>query len=647
MTQKKDIVIKGSSILVTGGAGFIGSALVRKLEALKCDVTIIDSLVAGRQDHLDGCKARLVEGDIRNKELLKEIMKRDSPSLCYHLAAEPFIPKGYQNPEIMFDVNTMGTISVLKACQAGKVQRMIYYSTSEVYGSAKTLPMSESHPTLPQSMYALAKFAGDRACFILWKERNIPVVILRQFNCFTADTQVATPEGLKLIKELKKGNKIYTMNPQTNEIEEDIVEETIKTKSKKLISFSHKSLNFIVTPEHRFFLRSHGRKDFHWYLAKDLVFSHNDYRFPVHSEKPDGEEYNSKMLELIAWYVTEGYLVKPYETRICQRRDYPPRKAEKSYREEIRQLIESVGYNAIDSYHYLAISSKKLAEFLESNCGSGSHNKRIPKFIFSLNPHLRKLFFSTLMKGDGTAKRLRYTTVSKKLAEDVLILGLLNGMRGRIRTENQNIFRVDFRVLPTSLKPFKHVKEIQKEADVYCLIAKRNHIIYAGRNGKLNWIGQCFGPREAQPYIIPEIIRQFNIGNELHLGNVDAKRDFLWVYDHCDAVVKLMEVPDLEGTIVNCGRGKNWSIKEIVDKLAKIMNKEPYTIVQERKRLRPFDVDELLCDNTLFNQLTGGIKYTDFEDGLKWLVDWYHRHGDKWSWEREKEMSIEALPKKK
>jgi nucleoside-diphosphate-sugar epimerase len=339
LTQKKDIVIKGSSILVTGGAGFIGSALVRKLEALKCDVTIIDSLVAGRQDHLDGCKARLVEGDIRNKELLKEIMKRDSPSLCYHLAAEPFIPKGYQNPEIMFDVNTMGTISVLKACQAGKVQRMIYYSTSEVYGSAKTLPMSESHPTLPQSMYALAKFAGDRACFILWKERNIPVVILRQFN--------------------------------------------------------------------------------------------------------------------------------------------------------------------------------------------------------------------------------------------------------------------------------------------------------------------CFGPREAQPYIIPEIIRQFNIGNELHLGNVDAKRDFLWVYDHCDAVVKLMEVPDLEGTIVNCGRGKNWSIKEIVDKLAKIMNKEPYTIVQERKRLRPFDVDELLCDNTLFNQLTGGIKYTDFEDGLKWLVDWYHRHGDKWSWEREKEMSIEALPKKK
>jgi nucleoside-diphosphate-sugar epimerase len=336
MTQK-NLKLKGSKVLVTGGAGFIGSALVRKLETMSCEVTVLDNMIAGRHDHLNGCKARIVEGDIRNKELLKDLMKRDCPEYCFHLAAEPFIPKGYQNPEIMFDVNTMGTISILKACNAAKVKRIMYYSTSEVYGTARTLPMNENHPTTPHSMYALAKFAGDRACFILWKERNIPVVILRQFN--------------------------------------------------------------------------------------------------------------------------------------------------------------------------------------------------------------------------------------------------------------------------------------------------------------------CYGPREAQPYVIPEIIRQFNAGSELHLGNFEAKRDFLWVYDHCEAVVKLMEVPNIEGTIVNFGRGKNWSIKEIADILSKIMNRKDYTMVQEKKRLRPYDVDELLCDTTLFTQLAGTIKYTDFEDGLKWLVEWYHHHGDKWSWEREKEISIEAAKK--
>ena len=518
-----------------------------------------------------------------------------------------------------------------------------------------TPAMSENHPTTPHSMYALAKFAGDRACFILWKERNIPVVILRQFNCFTEDTQVATPDGLQYISDLYPGDKVFTLNPETQEIEIDEVEDHIESETNSLINTKHKSLDFSISPEHRFFLRQHERKRFNWFTAEELYNKkekEDQYSFPIHKEFSGGKNtWNEKELELIAWYITEGYLVPPYEIRICQRTDKVPRKREHSYRKEINDLIKSIGFNPIKTYHYLGISSKELVAFLDENCGSGSHEKKIPNFIFSLTSDLRKKFFGTLMKGDGTISKNRYSTVSRKLAEQVLILGLLNGLRGRIRTEKSKkgelVYRVDFRTSKTSLKTKYHITKENKKTRVYCIIAKKNHLIYAGRNGCLNWIGQCFGPREAQPYIIPEIIRQFNQGNELHLGNTEAKRDFLWVYDHCEAVVKLMEVPDIEGTVINCGRGKNWSVKEIADKLAKIMNREPYTIVQERKRLRPYDVDELLCDNSMFDQLTGGIKYTDFEDGLKWLVDWYHRHDDKWSWEREKEMSIETLPKKK
>ena len=631
--MNKNIQIKNSSVLVTGGAGFIGSSLVRKLEERKCAVTVLDNLIAGRREHLQGTKAELVVGDIRNAELIRYLISKNSIEYVFHLAAEPYIPKGYVDPEVMFHVNTLGSINVFLQAHKAGVKKILHYSTSEVYGSARTLPMNEEHVTTPHSIYAVAKLAADRAAYILWREKKIPVIILRQFNCFTADTQIATPDGLRYINKLKKGDKVFTLNPDTNEIEIDEVEQTIKSRTQELVSLLHKSLDFLVSPEHRFFLRSHGRKKFNWYLAKDLLHKKNDYRFPIHNENSKGhEDFDEKTLKLMAWYISEGYSVFPYELRICQRTP--------KYRREIKELISELGFHPIETFHYIALSSKETTAYISELCGEGSHNKKIPQIVYSLSPRMRKLFFDTLMKGDGTKSRSRYSTVSKQLAEDVLCLGLYNGLRGRIRKEKGIkgiVFRVDFRILPTCIKPV-HIKKIKRRTKVYCITARRHHIIYAGRNGKLNWIGQCFGPREAQPYIIPEIISQFaHKGTTLTLGNIYAKRDFTFVDDASEGAIKLMEVPGLEGQIVNLGRGKNWSVKEIVEAIADVMNINNWRIDIDQSRLRPYDVDELLCDTSYFNKLTGGIEYTDFREGLRKTIEWYNNNDKKWSWEKPKE----------
>jgi len=320
--------LKQSTVLVTGGAGFIGSALTRKLEDLGCHVIILDNLVAGKREHLTSTRSELIVGDINNKELLRYILKKNDIKYCFHLAAEPFIPKGYQDPEIMFHTNTLGSITVLMECHKAGVKRILQYSTSETYGTAQTLPMGENHPLNPHSIYALAKLAADRASFILWKERQVPVVILRQFN--------------------------------------------------------------------------------------------------------------------------------------------------------------------------------------------------------------------------------------------------------------------------------------------------------------------CFGPREAQPYIIPEIISQLTHDSShiLHLGNINAKRDFTWVFDACDGAINLMEASGLEGRAINLGRGKNWSIREIAEAIAKEMGIKNWGIDIDQNRLRPYDVDELLCDNTLYESLVGPLNFKSFEDGLRETIEWYNRHGQKWSWEK-------------
>ncbi len=180
-------VLVGKAILVTGGAGFLGSAVVREICHAGAEVTVLDNFSSGRKEYLKNVTEtnglKIVDGDICDVEAVEKCVR--DKELVIHLAALPFIPDSYYHPRDFFRVNVDGTLNLLLAADKSEsVESFIYVSSSEVYGSAKSEPMDENHPTLPHSSYAASKLAADRVTFTVSKEVDLPVVIVRPFNSF-------------------------------------------------------------------------------------------------------------------------------------------------------------------------------------------------------------------------------------------------------------------------------------------------------------------------------------------------------------------------------------------------------------------------------------------------------------------------------
>ena len=202
----------GKVMLVTGGAGFIGSTLVRVLLKEKADVIVYDNMLIGDERNLKDVKdnIKIIIGDIRDANF-KDVLVKNNVEFVFNLAAEPYIPFCYDRPAQFFSINANGAMNVILACKEAGVKRIVQYSTSEVYGTAKYAPMDENHPTNPMSTYAVSKLAADRLCFTLHREQNVPIITLRQFNTYgPRETQpYVIPE---IISQLSKSKKILLGN---------------------------------------------------------------------------------------------------------------------------------------------------------------------------------------------------------------------------------------------------------------------------------------------------------------------------------------------------------------------------------------------------------------------------------------------------
>lgn len=140
-----------------------------------------------------------------------------------------------------------------------------------------------------------------------------------------------------------------------------------------------------------------------------------------------------------------------------------------------------------------------------------------------------------------------------------------------------------------------------------------------------------YGPRETWRYIIPEIVEQLHKSNTLHLGNINAERDFTYVEDGARALVDVMECEDLNGEVVNCGSGETWSVKKIAYILADIIIPHDELVIKvDENRLRPYDVDRLLCDNSKLREYTGWKPEVGFREGLERTVEFFEDNGFKW-----------------
>lgn len=170
--------------LVTGGAGFIGSHIVAALVANGDKVTVLDDFSSGRRENLEPVldKIELVEGDIRDKALAAKLMR--DIDYVLHQAALRSVPKSLGNPELYNDVNINGTLNILKAAKEAKVKRVVFASSSSIYGETDKLPEKEDYYPLLISPYALTKLAGEYYCRVFSRIYGLETASLRYFNVF-------------------------------------------------------------------------------------------------------------------------------------------------------------------------------------------------------------------------------------------------------------------------------------------------------------------------------------------------------------------------------------------------------------------------------------------------------------------------------
>jgi len=169
-------------VVVTGGAGFIGSNLVDALLEKDFEVHVIDNYAGGKRDDRVNPKATYHEADIRDFAKIAPVIK--GAKYVFHEAALPRVQFSIENPELTFSVNVDGFVSVLRAAHEGGVSRLVYAASSSAYGDQAVLPLSEDLPAMPKSPYGLQKYVGALSCRVWSEVYKLPTVSLRYFNVY-------------------------------------------------------------------------------------------------------------------------------------------------------------------------------------------------------------------------------------------------------------------------------------------------------------------------------------------------------------------------------------------------------------------------------------------------------------------------------
>ena len=173
-------------ILITGGAGFVGSHLCDKYTKEGHTVLCLDNFMSGDLTNvrhlLDNRNFKLIKGDVRDFDLLEKIMR--DVDVVFHLAAQIHVERSYIEPRLTYEVNVMGTQNILEVARLYDAKKVIHASTSEVYGSAQYSPIDENHPLNAPHPYGASKIAADRMCYAYIHTYGMNISIVRLFNIF-------------------------------------------------------------------------------------------------------------------------------------------------------------------------------------------------------------------------------------------------------------------------------------------------------------------------------------------------------------------------------------------------------------------------------------------------------------------------------
>jgi nucleoside-diphosphate-sugar epimerase len=654
-------------VIVTGGSGFLGSVLVDKLRDAGARVFV------PRSADYD---LRTADGNERLHHDFHDV------SALFHLAATVGgIGANMRRPaDFLFD-NMLMSMLVCEYARRAIVGKVVLTGSVCAYPCHCPVPFREpnlweGYPEPTNAPYGIAKRALLTYSQALRKQYGVIGIYLIPTNlygpCFSTDTDVMTPSGPKNIKDFATGDTVYTLNPDTEEVEIATVVGTTKTYTNEWFNLQNQHTDFRLTPDHNLYYRWEGkfkkrpveyfrkhagkrngmirfarhapcdrypyathRLSLRSYLDNEHIVNGTTARDYKHSHsKPVPYEFDvSDFMEFLGWFISEGCITKDYpehtthgQIRICQDKTRHP-----EYHAQICSLLGRMGiaHGADDCAIYFA--SRMLKKYLKEQTGINAADKRIPVFIFApgFPRHYRKALFDALMKGDGHANSMRYTTKSTRLKDDFIHLCFLLGYRTTSTFDGQ-CWRVNIQPLKNPSLKYRQITIEDADCDsAYCITVDKNHLIYAGRNGKMNWVGQCDHDDLATSHVIPALIRKIDVAKRTGAplvvwGTGKASRDFLFVDDCADA---LMEAAEWYTGVdpVNLGSGEEVTIAALVTMLCDVMDYHGEVVWDNSK---PDGQPRRVLDCTRAWQEFQWRATTPLRDGLERTVAaWRERNG--------------------
>ena len=639
-------------ILVTGGAGFIGSHLIDRLMEQGNEVLCLDNFYTGNKRNilkwLNHPYFELIRHDITEPIRLEV-------DQIYHLAC-PASPVHYQsNPVKTIKTNVMGTLYMLGLAKRVKA-RFLLASTSEVYGDPDVHPQPEEY----------------------WG--NVNCIGIR--SCYDEETEILTEDGWIKFPKLKQGVKIATLNDK-NEVEYYLPDEYIvQPYIGNLLRFNNIKFDLCVTPNHWMYVRSKtGKLKFlqanenrHWhswkvitggnFLGKEKQWFELE-KAPKNSKIKVDKILMDDWLEFLGYYISEGCCYIGKRVKIINGKDYNVAdynvliaQVNPEGRAKISACLKRIKFKFFDSDdHQFRICSKQLTQILKPLGKSG--DKYIPREFLNLSQRQSLILFNALILGDGSQKGNSYVyyTKSLQLANNVQELALRCGFAATLvdHTKGRDLYRVNIR--PAKDANLVEPESIFYKGNVYCVNIK-NHVILVRRNGKVAFCGNCYdeGKRVAETLafdyhrqnnvdirvarifntfgsrmlendgrVVSNFISQALRGKPLTIyGDGLQTRSFCYVSDLVEGLIKLMN-NDYIGPI-NLGNPGEYTILQLAQKIQNMINPDTQLIY---KPLPSDDPKQRQPD------ITKAIKYLDWQptisldEGLKLTINDFRQRIEK------------------
>ena len=578
-------------IVITGGAGFVGSHLSDRCLKEGHEVVVVDNFITGSPDNIAHIQSD--KFSFRHQNISEGIFIDGNVDFILHFAS-PASPVDYlELPIQTLKVGALGTHNALGLARA-KGAGILIASTSEIYGDPLVHPQREDY-------WGNVNSIGPR-------------------GCYDRDTEILTENGWVPFPQLEEGVKVATLNPE-GQVEYHVPDEYIVQPHRgELLHFANSKMDLCVTPDHKMYLRSKTDKlrflradeirySKSWRVLTGAAFNGNERDFYTLPAAPrNAKVYVEKIamddwLEFLGYYLSEGCVHVRKRTQTVNGRDYQTKAhnvliaQEKPYgRFKIAACMSRLGFRFYDSdHHQFRIQSVQLSQVL-APLGK-SHQRFIPREFLNLSVRQSRILFDALMLGDGTPKGegYAYYSKSKQLADDMQELSLRCGFAASVRIqEGRDIYRVNIRVpREANLAP---PVAVPYDDNVYC-VNVRHHVICVRRNGRAVWCGNCYdeakrfaeaitmayhrqhkidtkivrifntyGPRMRliDGRIVPNFCKQAILGEPLTIyGDGSQTRSFCYVSDLVDGIYRLML--SNENLPTNIGNPDEFTIAEFAE----------------------------------------------------------------------------------